>query len=151
MGRGGRKVRAAAAVAAGTLPFALGVGTASADGFYGQQFSREHFFTAGNGEQVGCTFSGESSLTRPTSDGTFDADALTRASGLHPACGDTFVQVEVTYVDGNGRRQNTGADSIEGDVRWFGNDVLDDFQVVHRVSFNDCISNCAASFTTSPK
>jgi hypothetical protein len=59
--------------------------------------------------------------------------------------------VQVTYIDGNGRRQSTGADSIEGDVRWFGSDVLDEFQVVHRVTFHDCLGNCAASFTTSPK
>ena len=64
MGRGGRRVRTAAALVAGALPLGLGVGTAAADDFFGQVFSREHTFTAGNGQQVTCTFSGESSLTR---------------------------------------------------------------------------------------
>jgi hypothetical protein len=151
MGRAGRRVRAAAALAVGAVPFALGVGTAAADDFFGQTFSREHTFTAGNGQQVTCTFSGESSLTHASGASTSAGTALTRASGEDPACGVTFVQVLVTYVDGSGRQRSTGADSVDGDVRWFGDDVARDFSVVHRVSFDDCLSNCDTSFTTSPK
>jgi hypothetical protein len=151
MGRAGRRVGTVAALVAGALPFGLGVGTAAADDFYGQVFSREHTFTAGNGTQVTCTFSGESSLTYASGTPTAEGSALTRASGEHPACGATFVQVLVTYVDGSGRQRTTGADSVDGDVRWFGEDVASDFSVVHRVSFDDCLSNCDTSFTTSPK
>ena len=149
MGRVGR-VRAAAALAAGTVPLGLGVGTAAADS-YGQTFSRNHTFTAGNGEQVTCGFLGESSLRRDDEQDDFTGEALTRASGESPACGVTLVAVEVRYQDRNGIRRNTGADSIDGDVRWFGGDVFADFSVVHRVTFNDCTANCVATATTSPK
>ena len=149
MARVGR-VRAAAALAAGSVPFALGVGTASADS-YGQTFSKDHTFTAGNGEQVTCGFVGESRLARASEQDDFGGEALTRASGEHPACGVTLVAVEVSYRDRAGVQRNTGADSIDGDVRWFGDDVFSDFSVVHRVTFNDCTANCQASFTTSPK
>jgi hypothetical protein len=149
MGRAGRG-RAAAALAAGTVPLALGVGTASAD-TYGQTFSRSHTFTAGNGQQVTCGFVGESSLSRASEQDDFRGEALTRASGEHPACGVTLVAVEVTYVDRAGGQRRSGADSIDGDVRWFGDDVFRDFSVVHRVVFNDCTANCEATSTTSPK
>jgi len=143
-------VRAAAALAAGTVPLALGVGTASAD-TYGQTFSRNHTFTAGNGQQVTCGFVGESRLTRDSVQDDFSGEALTRVSGAHPACGATFVSVEVTYVDRSGATRQTGADSIDGDVRWFGSGVFRDFSVVHRVAFADCSANCEASSTTRPK
>jgi hypothetical protein len=152
MGRGGRRARAAVALAAGALPFALGVGTASADDFFIQFFSKDHTFTAGDGSTVTCTVSGESSLTRAPDEEVFDGEALTRASGEHPSCGVTFVSVDVTYVDPSGRQKHTGADSIDGDVRWFvDDDVAHSFRVVHRVSFDDCRANCDVSFTTQPK
>ena len=68
MGRGGRRTKAAVALAAGALPFALGVGTASADDLFIQFFSQDHTFTANDGTSVTCTVSGESSLpcTRPS-------------------------------------------------------------------------------------
>jgi hypothetical protein len=150
MGRAGRRVRAAAALAVGTVPLALGVGTAAAES-YGQTFSRDHTFTAGNGSRVTCGFVGESSLRREDERNDFDGEALTRISGDDPACGSTLVSVAVTYLDRNGQRRHTGADSVDGDVRWFGGDVFSEFSVVHRVTFTDCIAGCEASATTSPK
>ena len=143
-------MRAAAAVAAGTVPLALGVGTAAAES-YGQSFSRDHTFTAGNGSQVTCGFVGESRLTREDERDDFSGEALTRVVGEAPACGATLVSVEVSYLDRNGQRRHTGADSVDGDVRWFGGGVFQEFSVVHRATFTDCVANCQTSFTTSPK
>ena len=152
MGRGGRRRSAAAALAAGALPFAMGVGTASAEDVFTQFFTLDHTFTAGDGSTVTCAVTGESSLRRDPGEEVFDGEALTRASGEHPSCGVTFVEVDVTYVDPSGRQRHTGADSIDGDVRWFvDGDVHHGFRVVHRVSFDDCRSNCDVSFTTQPK
>ena len=64
MGRGGRRLEGGGGVAAGALPFALGVGTASADEFYSQSFSKDHIFTAEDGTRSACTVSGESNLFR---------------------------------------------------------------------------------------
>lgn len=150
MGRAGRGMRAAAALAAGTVPLALGVGTATAES-YGQTFSRNHTFTAGNGSQVTCGFIGESSLRREDEQSDFTGEALTRVSGEAPACGASLVSVEVSYLDRRGQRHHTGADSVDGDVRWFGSDVFQEFTVVHRVTFTDCVANCQTSTTTSPK
>ena len=155
MGRSGRRAKAAVALAAGALPFALGVGTASADDFFVQFFSKEHTFTANDGASVTCTVSGESSLRRDAGEDVFDGEALTRVvvtSDDDPRCGITFVSVDVTYVDAGDRTRHTGADSIDGDVRWFvENDVARDFRVVHGVRFDDCRANCDVSFTTQPK
>ena len=150
MGRVGRRVRTAAALAAGTVPFALGVGTASAEA-YGQTFSRNHTFTAEGGRQVTCGFVGESSLRRDDERSDFSGEALTRVLGDDPACGTTLVSVEVSYLDRAGQRRHTGADSVDGDVRWFGGDVFQEFSVVHRATFESCIANCETEFTTSPK
>ena len=152
MGRGGGRAKAAVALAAGALPFALGVGTASADDFFTQFFSKDHTFTANDGTSVTCTVSGESSLSREAGQKVFDGQALTRATGDDPRCGITFVSVDVTYIDPSGHQRHTGADSIDGDVRWFvDHDVLRDLRVVHAVSFDDCRANCDVSFTTQPK
>jgi hypothetical protein len=141
-----------AALAAGGLPFAMGVRTASAEDVFTQFFTLDHTFTAGDGSTVTCAVTGESSLRRDPGEEVFDGEALTRASGEHPSCGVTFVEVDVTYVDPSGRQRHTGADSIDGDVRWFvDGDVHHGFRVVHRVSFDDCRSNCDVSFTTQPK
>ena len=115
MGRGGRRAKAAVALAAGALPFALGVGTASADDFFVQFFSKDHTFTANDGTSVTCTVSGESSLSRSPGEEVFDGEALTRATGEDPRCGITFVSVDVTYVDPSEHQRHTGADSIDGD------------------------------------
>jgi len=138
-------------VAAGVLPFAFGVGTASADESYSQSFVRDHSFTRGDGAAVTCTFSGESNLRKAYGENLFRADALTRASGTNPACGITFVEAIATYVDGNGDRKTSGANSVDGDVQWFAADVAARFSVVHRARFDDCQANCQVSFTTSPK
>ena len=152
MGRGGRRAKAAVALAAGALPFALGVGTASADDFFTQFFSKDHTFTANDGTSVTCTVTGESSLSREPGQQVFDGQALTQARGDDPRCGITFVSVDVTYIDGSERQRHTGADSIDGDVRWFvDDDVARDLRVVHAVSFDDCRANCDVSFTTQPK
>jgi hypothetical protein len=139
------------ALAAGAVPFALGFGTASADEAFAQSFAKQHTFTAGNGQAVTCTFTGDSSLQKADGQATFDAEALTDAFGEDPACAVHFVEVIVTYTDGSGRQKRTGADSIDGDVRWFGDDVAGGFSVLHRVTFDDCRANCEASATTSPK
>jgi hypothetical protein len=151
MGRRRRRVRAAVALTAGALPFALGAGTASADEFYSQSFFREHTFTRDDGTQVTCNFSGGSNLSRETGRDTYFADALTTAFGEDPACGVTFVEVVATYRDASGRQKTTGANSIEGDVKWFTDDVSTGLDVVHRVFFFDCQANCEVSATTSPK
>jgi hypothetical protein len=152
MGRSRRRIQAVAALAAGALPIALGVGTASADEFFNQFASSDHTFTAGDGSTVTCTVSGESSLSRPNGQNAYDAEALTSAAGDSPSCSITFVEVEVSYRDPAGRERHTGADSIDGDVRWFvKNDVSSGFSVVHRVTFDDCRADCEVTFTTSPK
>src|SRR5918994_1161522 len=117
MGRGGRAAtKAGVALAAGALPFALGMGTAAADEAYSQSFFTEHTFTAGDGRSVTCSVSGESNLFRPSGAETFHADALTEAIGEDPSCGRTFVEVIATYTDQSGRTKTTGANSINGDV-----------------------------------
>jgi hypothetical protein len=151
VGRAGRRTKVAAALAAGAVPFALGIGTASADEGYSQSFAKDHTFTAGDGHSVTCTFSGYSSLQRFSGQNTFDGQALTDAFGDDPACDIHFVAVIVTYTDGSGRQRQTGADSIDGDVRWFGDDVASGFSVLHSVTFDDCRANCEATFTTQPK
>jgi hypothetical protein len=152
MGRGGRRAKAAVALAAGAVPFGMGVGTAAADDFFIQFASKEHTFTAGDGSTVTCTVSGESSLRREPGERWFDGEALSRAVGDDPRCGITFVEVDVTYIDPNGVQRHTGADSIDGDVRWFvRDDVSHDLRAVHRVSFDDCRADCEVSFTTQPK
>ena len=144
-------MKVAAALAAGAVPFAVGVGAASADEAYSQSFFREHSFIGGDGRPVTCNFSGDSTLFKASGARTFDASALTDAFGDDPACQVRFVEVVVTYLDGNGVRKVTGANSIDGDVQWLGDDVGIGFSVVHRVTFDDCQSNCQTSFTTSPK
>lgn len=153
MGRGGRAAttKAGVALAAGALPFALGMGTAAADEAYSQSFFTEHTFTAGDGRSVTCSVSGESNLFRPSGAETFDADALTEAIGEDPSCSRTFVEVIATYTDQSGRTKTTGANSINGDVQWFADDVASGLRVLHRVTFNDCRADCEASATTSPK
>ena len=152
MGRG-RRVAATATVAltAGAVPFALGIGPAAADEAYSQSFFREHTFAAGDGRSVTCAVGGESNLYRPSGAETFRADALTEAFGEDPACGRTFVEAVATYTDPSGRTKTTGANSINGDVQWFGDDVAGGFRVVHRVTFNDCRADCGVSSTTRPK
>ncbi len=151
MGRGGRRAKVAVAITAGALPFALGIGTASADEAYSESFFKDHTFRAGDGTSVTCTVSGESNLFRQTGAETFIADALTDASGEDSSCGFTFVEVVATYTDVNGRKKTTGANSIDGDVQWFADDVAGGLQVVHRVQFQDCRADCEVSVTTSPK
>ena len=151
MGRGGRRTKTAVALTAGALPLVLGIGTAGADESFSQSFSTDHTFTSGDGRSVTCTLSGEANLFRPSGSEAFLADALTDASGVDPSCGSTFVEVVATYVDPGGRRKTTGANSIDGDVQWFADDVAGDLRVVHRASFNDCRANCQVSVTTSPK
>jgi hypothetical protein len=150
MGRKAR-VRAVAALAAGTVPLAFGVGQAGADELFSQSFIQDHTFTTADGRQVTCTFSGESNLFRPTGQEAFQADALTDVSGADPACGSTFVHVVVTYADPAGRRKTSGANSIDGDVQWFADDVGGEFRVQHGVEFEDCRANCVASAVTAPK
>lgn len=150
MGRKAR-VRAVAALAAGAVPLALGVGPASADEFFSQSFLRDHTFTSADGRQVTCTFSGESNLFRATGQEGFSADALTDVSGADPACASTFVEVRATYLDPGGRRKTTGANSVDGDVLWFGDDIGSEFLVHHSVEFEDCQANCETSTFTAPK
>jgi hypothetical protein len=150
MGRKAR-VRAVAAVAAGAVPLALGVGQAGADEFFSQSFLQDHTFTSADGRQVTCTFSGESNLFRATGQEGYQGDALTDVSGADPACGSTFVEVVVTYVDAGGRRKTSGANSVDGDVLWFGDDIGGEFVVQHSVEFEDCRANCSASAVTAPK
>ena len=152
MGRGGRAAtKAGVALAAGALPFALGMGTAAADEAYSQSFFTEHTFTAGDGRSVTCSVSGESNLFRPSGGETFHADALTEAIGEDPSCGRTFVEVIATYTDQSGRSKTTGANSIDGDVQWFADDVASGLRVVHRVTFNACRADCEAGASTPPK
>jgi hypothetical protein len=152
MGRGGRVAATATlALTAGAMPFALGIGTAAADEAYSQSFFTEHTFTSGDGRTVTCTLSGESNLFRSSDSETFLADALTEALGEDRSCGVTFVEAIATYVDVGGRTKTTGANSINGDVQWFADDVASDFRVLHKATFNDCSANCGASFTTTPK
>ena len=139
------------ALAAGVLPFATGVGTASADDFFIQFFSKDHTFTAGDGSRVTCSVYGESSLFRESGQDTYDGEALTRVVGEHPSCGITFVDVQVSYLDAGGRRHATGADSVDGDVRWFSDGVAGQLRVGHHVTFDECQADCEISFTTSPK
>jgi hypothetical protein len=150
MGRKAR-VRAVAALAAGAVPLALGAGTAGADEFFSQSFIKDHTFTAADGRQVTCTFTGESNLFRPTGQEGFQGDALTAVQGSDPACGITFVEVLTTYVDPGGRRKTSGANSVDGDVLWFGDDIGGEFLVRHSVQFEDCRANCSASTITAPK
>jgi hypothetical protein len=150
MGRKAR-VRAVAALAAGAVPLAFGVGPAGADEGFSQSFTREHTFTAADQRQVTCTFSGESNLFRATGQEGFQGNALTAVSGADPACSSTFVEVQVTYVDPGGRRKTSGANSVDGDVLWFGDDIGSEFLVQHSVEFEDCLSNCVASTITAPK
>ena len=152
MGRAGRvAAKATVALTAGAMPFALGIGTAAADEAYSQSFFTDHTFTTGDGRSVTCSVSGESNLFRPSGSETFLADALTEAHGGDPSCGTTFVEAVATYTDAGGRTKTTGGNSINGDVQWFADDVASGFQVVHRVTFNDCRTNCGVSVTTSPK
>jgi hypothetical protein len=154
MGRGGRgrvATKAGVALAAGALPFALGMGTAAADEAYSQSFFADHTFTTGDGRSVTCSVSGESNLFRPSGSETYLGDALTEALGDDPACGRAFVEVLATYTDAGGRTKTTGANSIDGDVQWFADDVASGFSVVHQVTFNDCRADCEVSTTTSPK
>ena len=151
MGRGGRRAKLAVALTAGALPFALGIGTASADEAYSQSFFKDHTFTAGDGTRVTCVVRGEANLFRASGADTFVADALTDASGEDSSCGFTFVEVIATYTDANGRTNTTGANSIDGDVQWFADDVAGGLEVVHRVQFQDCRADCEVSVTTSPK
>jgi hypothetical protein len=127
------------------------MGTAAADEAYSQSFFREHTFTTGDGRSVTCSVSGESNLFRPSGSETFLADALTEALGEDPSCSRTFVEVIATYTDQSGRTKTTGANSINGDVQWFADDVASGFRVVHQVTFNDCRADCEVSATTSPK
>jgi hypothetical protein len=150
MGRKAR-VRVAAALAAGAVPLAFGVAQAGADEFFSQSFLQDHTFTSGDGRRVTCTFSGESNLFRPTGQEGYSADALTDVSGNDPACARTFVEVRATYDDTTGRRRTTGANSVDGDVLWFGEDVGSNFSVQHSAEFEDCQSNCVVTTTTSPK
>ena len=150
MGRKAR-VRAVAALAAGAVPLALGVGTAGADEFFSQSFIQDHTFTNADGRQVTCTFAGESNLSRATGQEGFQGDALTGVTGTDPACGTTFVEVLATYVDPGGRRKTSGANSVDGDVLWFGDDIGSGFLVRHSVEFEDCRANCTASTITAPK
>jgi hypothetical protein len=150
MGRKAR-VRAVAALAAGALPLGLGVGPAGADEFFSQSFLRDHTFTSADGRQVTCTFAGESNLFRATGQEGFSADALTDVTGSDPACARTFVEVLATYVDPGGRRKVSGANSVDGDVLWFGDDIGSEFLVQHSVLFEDCQANCQTSTVTAPK
>jgi hypothetical protein len=61
------------------------------------------------------------------------------------------VEVLATYTATSGQQKTSGADSIDGDVRWFADDVAGGLTVVHRVTFDDCRANCQASVTTTPK
>jgi hypothetical protein len=150
MGRKAR-VRAGAALVAGAVPLALGVGQAGADESFSQSFLQDHSFTAADGRPVTCTVSGESNLFRATGAESFTADALTDVSGEDPACASTFVEVLATYVDPGGRRKTTGANSVDGDVLWFGDDIGSGFTVLHTAQFEDCREDCEFGTTTSPK
>jgi hypothetical protein len=152
MGRGrSTATRAALALTAGALPLALGIGTAAADDAFSQSFAKDHTFTAGDGSTVTCTVSGESNLFRRTGEEAFIADGLTDAFGNDSSCGIRFVEVIATYRDVSGRTKTTGANSIDGDVQWFAEDVAGEFRALHRVTFDDCRANCQFSFTTTPK
>lgn len=150
MGRKAR-ARAVAALAVGAVPLTVGMAPAAADEAASQSFVRDHTFTAADGRQVTCTFLGESNTFRATGQEAFRADALTGVTGDDPACDSTFVEVRVTYVDPGGRRKSSGANSVDGDVQWFGDDIGSGFAALHRVEFTDCRANCTASTVTAPK
>jgi hypothetical protein len=150
MRRGRRKLRALTAAGVGTATLTLGAGSAGADEFYDQNVSLDHTFTNGNGAQVTCTVSFSSSLARPTGRDAYFGTAYTSASGFEESCESTFVVVDVTYRS-FGRDKRVSADSIDGDVFLQVDDVQANYVVQHSVFFNDCISNCEASFTTRPK
>jgi hypothetical protein len=148
----GRKARmAVAALAAGAVPLSLGVGPAGADEAFSQSFLQDHTFTSGDGRRVTCTFLGEANLFRPTGQEGFQGDALTGVTGADRACDSTFVAVLVTYVDAGGRRKTSGANSVDGDVQWFGDDIGSEFLVQHSAEFEDCQANCSVSTITAPK
>jgi hypothetical protein len=59
--------------------------------------------------------------------------------------------VDASYVDPSGRAKRVTADSIDGDVFLTVDDVARSYVVRHSAFFVDCVSNCEATFTTSPK
>ena len=151
-----RLVRGLAAVTAGALPFALGVGSAEATESHFNSTQFDHTFTALDGREVTCTVIGGSSLFRESSDTPYRADASIFSfepdpSPADPACTDGVSFVTASYVDGAGQRTTSGSSGPGGGTIWFADNVAADLSVAHALTYFDCQFNCEISFTTRPK
>ena len=145
-----------AALSVGALPLLTGVNPAAADETFFSGRSFDHTFLADDefNTEVTCTFSIQSSLSRPTGRDEFVGNALTSTftPGGDPRCGDAFVAVDLTYRDGNGVERNPSANAFGEDVSPERGQRREQGLVAHHVAFFlDCVANCEVTGTTSPK
>jgi hypothetical protein len=152
MGLAGKVFRGGVALSVGATTWLMGTGVAGADEFYSQSATKDHTFTNGSGETVTCTVDASSSLFKFTGSDEFQATAYTDVFGFHDSCSSgTFVAVRASYKDGGGRDRFVTADSIDGDVFLFVDNVGSNYRVEHSAFFLDCIANCEFAITTAPK
>jgi hypothetical protein len=141
-----------AGLAAGTTPFALGIGTAAADS--SATHSVDHTFTTGGGQTVTCTVHGDSTLFGEGTDPRRRAQATTSAFGPSAACAPGYANVIVTYNNTSGTTASGSAGAFADGVTWSGDDVDGDdhgFSARHLYRFADCQTGCTVEFTTAPK
>jgi len=147
MGIPTRLAGGAAAVAAGALPFLLGISPAGAE-TKGTEHELDYEFTNNDGDSVVCHILGRSTLTRPTGDPTFDATSETLI-GVGTSCGASLT-ITARYTDQDGHARQSGADGLTF-LTLRNDDVASGYVATHRITFLDCINFCTTSFDTRPK
>jgi hypothetical protein len=151
MGIAKKAIRGATALSVAATTWLMGTGVAGADEFYEKGVTKDHTFRNGAGETVTCTVSARSTLFRATGAPEFEGTAFTDAFGFHESCSSTFVGVLASYRDVQGRDRRVSADSIDGDVFLFVDNVRSNYRVTHTAFFFDCSENCEFTVTTAPK
>lgn len=149
----GRATRAAAALAAGALPFALATRPAAADEVFQQHSHFEHTYTAPDNRRVTCVIEATALLTRPTGGATYQAsaDLGTFRSGEPSLC-NALLTILVTYRDEEGTLVEGSAQSLGDFVRWTSsNDIVGGVEVHDVVEYGTCIADCRVEFTQNPK
>ena len=139
-------------LAAGAVPFLLGVGPAGADSSASD--SVDHTFTTTGGETVTCTVHGDSTLFGEKTDPRRRAQATTSAFGPSVACAPGYADVIVTYTSSSGTAASGSAGAFADGVTWSGDDVDGDqhgLSARHLYRFADCEGACTVEFTTAPK